>query len=80
VICKAVLHHLERGRGEMKSTVKVFFVLYGFIGLISLLFQFNPRYTACAGALGCGLSFVKGIVWSAIWPAYWAIQWNWLKF
>jgi hypothetical protein len=64
----------------MKSALKVIFVLYGFLGLITFLFQFNTRYTACSGAAGCGLSFVKGIVWSAIWPGYWAIQWSWLHF
>jgi hypothetical protein len=64
----------------MKSTVKVMFVLYGVVGLITIFSQINFRYITCSGALGCGLSFVKGIVWSALWPVYWAIQWNWLKF
>lgn len=64
----------------MKSILKVMFVLYGFLGLISFLYQFSTRYAVCSGALGCGLSFVKGMVWSAIWPVYWAIQWNWFKF
>ena len=71
---------LIEGEGGMKSAMKLIFVLYGFLGLITILYQFNIRYMACSGALGCGLSFVKGIVWSALWPVYWAIQWNWLKF
>jgi hypothetical protein len=68
------------GEGGMKSTVKLMFFLYGVLGLITIFSQISNRYIACAGALGCGLSFAKGIVWSALWPVYWAIQWNWLKF
>lgn len=64
----------------MKSTMKLMFALYGVFGLITIFFQVNVRYIACSGALGCGLTFIKGIVWSAIWPVYWAIQWNWLRF
>ena len=64
----------------MKSTMKALLVLYGFLGLITFFAQINARYITCSGAFVCGLSFIKGIVWSAIWPAYWAIQWNWLKF
>jgi hypothetical protein len=63
----------------MKSALKVIFVLYGVLGLITFLFQFSTRYMTCSGAAGCVVSFVKGIVWSAIWPAYWAIQWGWLN-
>ena len=64
----------------MSRTIKWLLGLYSIIGLISFVFQFPDRYPACVGAMGCGLSFAKGIVWSAIWPIYWAIQWNWLRF
>jgi hypothetical protein len=62
----------------MKSVMKLILAAYGVLGLITIFYQVNVRYMACSGALGCGLSLVKGIVWSAIWPAYWAAQWNWL--
>jgi hypothetical protein len=65
---------------KMKSTMKLMFALYGVLGLITIFSQINTRYITCSGAFGCGLSFMKGIVWSALWPVYWAIQWNWLKF
>ena len=64
----------------MKPILKWLISFYSVIGLITFVFQASIRYSMCAGPMGCGLSFVKGIVWSAIWPAYWAIQWNWLKF
>jgi hypothetical protein len=53
-------------------------LISGAIGIITIIFQIYYRYPVCSGAAGCGLSFGKGVVWSAIWPAYWAIQWNWL--
>jgi hypothetical protein len=63
----------------MRSALKFLLVAYGLLGLICFVYQFSFRYAACSGAFGCGLSFAKGIVWSAIWPAYWAIQWNLFK-
>jgi hypothetical protein len=63
----------------LKSITKLMFALYGVVGLVTLFYQISVRYGACSGALGCGLSFIKGIVWSAIWPAYWAIQLNLFK-
>jgi hypothetical protein len=62
----------------MKSNMKWLLGLYVAVGIITMIFQIYYRYPACSGAMRCGLSFAKGIVWSAIWPAYWAIQWNWL--
>ena len=62
----------------MKSTMKWPLGLYVAIGIITMIFQIYYRYPVCTGVAGCGLSYAKGVVWSAIWPAYWAIQWNWL--
>lgn len=62
----------------MKSTMKWLLGLYLVVGIITMIFQIYYRYPVCSGAMGCGLSFAKGVVWSAIWPFYWAIQWDWL--
>ena len=63
----------------MKSTMKLLLGLYVVLGIITMMFQIYFRYPDCSGAMGCGLSFAKGVVWSVIWPAYWAIQMNWLR-
>jgi hypothetical protein len=63
----------------LKSTMKWLLGLYIAVGIITMVFQIYYRYPVCSEAIKCGLSFAKGIVWSAIWPAYWAIQWDWLK-
>jgi hypothetical protein len=63
----------------MKSAVKWLLSFYVVIAIITIIFQYPHRYPACSESGGCGLSFAKGVVWSAIWPAYWAIQWNGLK-
>ena len=47
--------------------------LYIALAIITMGFQTYYRYPGCAEATGCGLSFTKSVVWSAIWPAYWAI-------
>jgi hypothetical protein len=63
----------------MKSIIKWLVGLYIVVAVITMFAQISYRYPVCSGARGCGLSFTKGVVWSAIWPAYWAIQWNLLK-
>jgi len=60
----------------MRSLLKWLLGLYVALAIITLGFQVYYRYPTCSEATGCGLSFTKGVVWSAIWPAYWAIQWN----
>jgi hypothetical protein len=63
----------------MRSIIRWLLSLYVALGIITLLIQIYVRYPNCSEAMGCGLSFAKGVVWSVIWPAYWAIQWNLLK-
>jgi len=58
----------------MRSTMKTLLGLYVALAIITMGFQIYYRYPNCSEAIGCGLSFAKGVVWSAIWPAYWAIQ------
>jgi hypothetical protein len=59
----------------MKSVIKWLFGAYAAVAIITLLIQLVYwRYPVCSGTMGCGLSFVKGVVWSAIWPIYWWIQ------
>jgi hypothetical protein len=58
---------IDQGRRGNERTIKPVVILCGLVGLITFLLQFNSRYTACSGAMRCGLSFIKGIVWSAIW-------------
>ena len=66
------------GEAGMKTPVKSVIGLYAAVGLITLLIQlFYWRLPVCSGVAGCGLSFVKGVVWSAIWPAYWGFQRGW---
>ena len=43
------------------------------MAVVTLLFQIWVRSYACTGIDGCGLSFAKAIVWSAIWPASWVV-------
>jgi hypothetical protein len=62
----------------MKSTIKPLLGLYVIIGTITLVIQLYWRYPDCSGAIGCGLSFAKGVVWSAIWPVYWWIMTPWV--
>jgi hypothetical protein len=63
----------------MKSIMKFLLGLYVALGIGTLIIQIYWRYPVCSEAMGCGLSFAKGIVWSAIWPAYWAIQMDLFK-
>lgn len=63
----------------MKSTLKWLIGVYIVLAIITFIAQVSPRNQLCSGIGGCGLSYMKGIVWSAIWPAYWSIQWNLLK-
>lgn len=63
----------------MKSIVKWIIGIYLALAVITVGFQIYYRYPICTVATTCGVSMVKGVVWSAIWPAYWAIQWNLLK-
>jgi hypothetical protein len=62
---------------ELKTAIKSLLGVYSALGIITLLIQLYWRYPVCSGAMGCGLSFVKGLVWSAIWPIYWWIQLTW---
>jgi hypothetical protein len=62
------------GEDEMKSIIKSLFGVYGVVGIVTLVMQFYERYPNCSGVTGCGLSYGKGVVWSAIWPIYWWIQ------
>ena len=63
----------------MKSILKWLVGLYVVVAIITFIVQVPTRNTICSGIGGCGLSYVKGIVWSAIWPGYWTIQWGLLK-
>ena len=47
--------------------------LYVGMALFTLAFQIWVRSYECVGLEGCGLSFAKGIVWSAIWPVCWVV-------
>ena len=58
----------------MKSAIKSLFGVYAAAAIITLLLQLYWRYPLCSGAIGCGLSFAKGVVWSVIWPVYWWIM------
>jgi len=58
----------------MKTAIKPLIGLYAVIGIITLLIQLYWRYLSCSALMGCGLSFVKGVVWSVIWPVYWWIM------
>jgi hypothetical protein len=58
----------------MRSIVKWLLGLYVVLAIITMGFQIHDRYPNCSDGMGCGLSMVKGVVWSAIWPAYWWIQ------
>ena len=63
----------------MKTILKWLIGLYVALAIITLAVNVYYRYPICSGLGGCSVSYVKGVVWSAIWPAYWAIQWNLLK-
>jgi hypothetical protein len=54
--------------------IKLLLGVYVSIALVTMVLQAPNRFPACSGAAACGLSFAKGVVWSAIWPAYWTIQ------
>jgi hypothetical protein len=69
---------LPIGEGEMKSAIKWLFGVYAAVGILTLVMQFYYRYPNCSEAMACGLSFAKGVVWSAIWPVYWWIMLPWL--
>jgi hypothetical protein len=58
----------------MKSPIKSLLWLYIAIGIITFVIQLYWRVPVCSGAMGCGLSFAKGVVWSAIWPVYWWVM------
>ena len=61
----------------MKSATSItsqkWFRPYLGMAVITLLFQIWVRSYQCTGMDGCGLSFAKAIVWSAIWPASWVV-------
>jgi hypothetical protein len=59
--------------------LKLLLGLYVAIALVTMVLQAPHRFPGCSDAAACGLSFAKGVVWSAIWPAYWTIQGNLLK-
>jgi len=60
----------------MKSATSItsqkWFRPYLGMAVITLLFQIWVRSYQCT-EIGCGLSFAKAIVWSAIWPASWVV-------
>jgi hypothetical protein len=64
------------GEAEMKTAIKSLVGLYAAVGIVTLLIQLYWRYPVCSEVMGCGLSFAKGVVWSAIWPVYWWIQFH----
>jgi hypothetical protein len=64
--------------GQVQVVFSPLTSVYLVIAVVTFVFQISHRNTICSGIGGCGVSYVKGIVWSAIWPAYWSIQWNWL--
>jgi hypothetical protein len=68
-----IIRHLV-GEPEMKTAIKSLVGVYAAVGIITLLIQLYWRYPVCSEAMGCGLSFAKGVVWSAIWPFYWWIM------
>ena len=41
--------------------------------VLTLAFQIQVRFSTCYGFEGCGLSFAKAAVWSAVWPASWMV-------
>jgi hypothetical protein len=43
------------------------------VAILTLAFQIWIRSYQCTGIEGCGLSFAKAIVWSAVWPASWVV-------
>ena len=44
--------------------------IYIFAGIIVFAKQVALRWPTCDGTIGCGLSFVKGVLWGAVWPFY----------
>jgi hypothetical protein len=46
----------------MKSIIKSLFGVYVVVGIFTLVMQFYYRYPNCSGAIGCGLSYGKGVV------------------
>jgi len=62
----------------MKSALKWVLGLYVVVAIVTMISQVQARNSMCSGAAGCGLSYAKGVVWSAIWPGYWAIQRDWV--
>jgi len=54
--------------------IKLLLGVYVAIALATMVLQAPNRFPGCSDAAGCGLSFAKGVVWSAIWPAYWTIH------
>jgi hypothetical protein len=48
---------------------------YIVFGLLTLAFQVSSRLDSCAGAVGCGLSMAKALIWSAVWPLSWLVYW-----
>lgn len=40
---------------------------------LTLIFQIYVRSSQCVLTEGCGLSYAKAVVWSAIWPASWFV-------
>jgi len=46
--------------------MKTLLGLYVALAIITMGFQIYYRYPNCSEAIACGLSFAKGVVWSAI--------------
>lgn len=45
--------------------------VYLYAAALTFFFQFMDRWQKCAGLAGCGVSYLKGIVWALAWPFYW---------
>lgn len=44
---------------------------YLFIAVLTFAHQARYRWEHCEGALSCGLSLFKGIIWGSTWPFFW---------
>jgi len=58
------------GRPGLLSRVPGWYIV---LGLFTLIFQILIRLDECTGALGCGLSLAKAVVWSVVWPLSWLV-------
>jgi hypothetical protein len=47
--------------------------MYAGAALVTLGFQTYVRSIECSGSADCGISLLKGAVWSTIWPVSWMV-------